>query len=569
MRAKIYGSITGVVLLLGLLKSFLYLRVDPDAQHSGFVYAQAIAVSNGLMPNKNFLSPYGVTGPFLNGLWLKLTTDSLFSLLFLYGIFTVLTGYLIQRNATRYAGRKIAIPLNLSWVLTMGTTIPWPSILSTLLCLTSFTILLENVDKFKSRKNEPRLFLVPVVILLQISVLTRVQLMLVPLVFSIYLICFIKKLNRRLIKFWFLANLITGLTLMVILSVSGILPGYVDQAIIWPLTEFSHPPFNLSWWFSFVWFPLSSLVIVAMAYFGVAIFKKQKVNLVIVYAAVISLTFLCLYLLSNTEFAGSNTDTLRTLPGLIKNTSVNFQFIISYSSAMLFLAGALLQLVNVRRIPHFGTSRFFELEHFIILIVGLTGLSQLYPLRDNVHLWFISPLLIVSATYYFSSFRLTISPSNKSLVTILSCIVLIQLIALLRFALVDREPLKSYELRGLVSNTQFHLGIDKSMRLLDENVARRELRNNCIDSLFSVSKGKYVSIDGNFSSNSFGNFTDVVPIVDARPTQPSYIFECRIPNSRVQEIILQGSTIVFQSPSLFGEKPGQDFFDVLFKKGRN
>ena len=569
MRAKTYGLITGIVLFLGLLKSFIFLRVDPDAQHSGFVYAQAIAVSNGLMPNKNFLSPYGVTGPLLNGLWLKLTTDSLFSLLLLYGIFTVITGYLIQRNTTRYAGKKIAILLNLSWVLSMGTTIPWPSILSTLLCLTSFTILLENVDKFKSSKKEPKLFLVPVVILLQISVLTRVQLILVPIVFSIYLICSMKKLNKLLIKFWLLVNLATGLTLLMILSFSGILPGYVDQAIIWPMTEFSHPPFNLSWWFSFVWFPLSSLVVIAMSYFGVVIFKKQKVNLVIVYAAVISLIFSCLYLLSNTEFAGSNTDTLRTLPGLIKNASVNFQFIISYSSAMLFLAGALFYLINVRRILHFGTSRFFELEHFIFLIVGLTGISQLYPLRDNVHLWFISPLLIVSATYYFSSFRLTISPVNKSLVTILSCLVLIQLIALLRFALVDREPLKSYELRGLVSNTQFHLGIDKSMRLLDENVAKRELRNNCIDSLFSVSNGKYVSIDGNFSSNSFGNFTDVVPIVAATQTQPSYIFECRISKGRVQEIALQGWTIVFQSPTLVNEKPDENSFDVLFEKPRN
>lgn len=564
--ARLYGPMTGIVFTLGLLKSFLYLRVDPDAQHSGFVYAQAIAVSNGLLPNKNFLSPYGVTGPILNGLWLELTTDSLFSLLLLYGILTVITGYLIQRNSSRYLGRKIGILLNLTWVSTMATTIPWPSILSTLLCLISFTFLIENAHKFGTSTKASKLFLIPVVISLQISVLTRIQLALIPLVFSVYLVFNMKNLNKKLIRYWFLANLVTGLTLLVILSWLEILPGYVNQAIVWPLTEFSHPPLNLSWWFSLVWFPLSSFLLLVMMYMGITIFRKSNAYLGFIFGAGISAIFLLFYVLSNMEFSGSNTNTLRTFPGLLKNSSVNLQFVIYYSSATLFLSGIIFRLVSLRKSTNLGISRFFEVEHSIIMIIGLAGLSQLYPLKDTVHLWFIAPLLIVSAAYYFSSFDLVSSSIKKSLVVILSCLVLIQFIVMFTFTLNDREPFKSYELRGLVSNSKLQLGMDKSMQVLDESIDGRVLRNNCIDSLYAVAKGKYVSVDGNFSSNSFGNFTDTVPIVDPAPFQPRYVFECRISGSRIQEIVSEGTLIVFQSQNLASTEEDEDYFDVLFKK---
>jgi hypothetical protein len=104
------------------------------------------------------------------------------------------------------------------------------------------------------------------------------------------------------------------------------------------------------------------------------------------------------------------------------------------------------------------------------------------------------------------------------------------------------------------------------MALLGDNLNGRVLRNNCIDSLFSVSNGKYVSIDGNFSSNSFGNFTDNVPVVDPNLSQPTFIFECRISVSRIQEILGEGSSIVFQYPELTNDQTTESSFNVLFKK---
>lgn len=565
MRARLHGLVTGIIITIGLLKSFVYLRVDPDAQHSGFVYAQAIAVSNGLLPNKNFLSPYGVIGPMLNGLWLKLTVDSLFNLLFLYGILTVLTGYLIQRNASRYVDRKVGILLNLTWVLMMATTIPWPSILSTFLCIASFTILIENISKFRASTKVSAMFLFPVVICLQLSVLTRIQLLVVPLAFSIYLLCNLRKLNKPIVKFWFVTNLVIGLSLLAILIWAGIFSAYIEQAILWPMTEFSHPSFNLSWWFSFVWFPLSGLLLLASISIGIKVFNEVKISVAFAYMAVLVLIFFGFYLLAGVEFSGQNTNTLRTLPGLIKNASINFQFIVFYSSASLFLAGIVFYFLGLRKVMAFGTSKFFDLEHFIILLMGVTGLSQLYPLRDNVHLWFVAPLLLVSSSYYFGLVQRNRALWRMSLAVTLGCLVFVQSITLLKFAITDRDALTSYALRGLVSNSNQNLGADSAMRFFDENLTGRALRNNCIDSLFSVAKGRYISIDGNFSANSFKNFTDVLPIVDPSSNQPLYTFECRISISQIQKFVRQGAVIVFQSPNISSTAGNDQYFNVLFQ----
>jgi hypothetical protein len=236
-----------------------------------------------------------------------------------------------------------------------------------------------------------------------------------------------------------------------------------------------------------------------------------------------------------------------------------------YASAMFLFAGIGYYLSRVRKNIISGISGFFDLEHFLIMLMGFTGLSQLYPLRDNIHLWFVSPLLMVSASFYFRSIKRNSNQIKKSLVVILSCLVFVQSIALFRFIHVDREPLSSYALRGLISDSKYQHGIANSMHFLDENLSERVLRNNCVDSLFSVAKGKYVSVDGNFSANSFGNFTDSVPVVDASPTGPSYVFECRLFESRIQEIVRDGAIIVFRSLGQTNASPGEESFDVLFQ----
>jgi hypothetical protein len=563
VRTRANGLITALIISFEVVKIYFFLRADPEPQHSGFVYAQSIAVSNGLIPNRNFLSPYGVIGPILNGAWIKLIGDSLFGLLFFYGLLTIVIGYLIQRICSRYVGRSLAVLLNLTWVITLATTMPWPSIISTLLCLFSLTVLLENREKLQSFSNSSSLFLIPVIIALQLASLTRIHLILVPAAISLFLLIYRESLNGKIIRYWFLGNLLSGSLFILILHLSGALPGYIEQVIVWPLTEFAHPRFNISWWFSFIWFPLFFLLLLSMIFMGLKIISLDKNILTMSYLTLVTSIFYTSYYFSQKSFRDVNINTLRNLSGLIKNTSVNSQFIVGYCAGMFFVVGLCINLVLLVKNRFWRLKECLSLENFLMILMGISGLMQLYPLRDNVHLWFISPLLIVPSIYYFKLLVTNIRSISSILVLILSCFVFVQCVAINRFLDMDRVPLKSYELRGMVGRADFHLDVDKTMQQIDTRISGRVLRNNCVDSLYSIGRGKYLSIDGNFAANSFGNFVQRVPRVDTIETSPKFVFECRVTNSQIENFRQKGLIVVFKQPLTLGVGSTDVIYNVL------
>lgn len=563
MRNRTNGLITPLIISFEVIKIYFFLRADPEPQHSGFVYAQSIAVSNGLIPNKNFLSPYGVVGPILNGVWIKLIGDSLFGLLFFYGLLTIAIGYLIQRICSRYVGRYLAVLLNITWVITLATTMPWPSIISTLLCLFSLMVLLENREKLESFSNNSILFLLPVIIFLQLASLTRMHLILVPAAISLFLIIYRDSLNNNVIKFWFVGNLFFGLFFLLILHLSGALPGYIDQVVVWPLTEFAHPTFDISWWFSLIWFPLSFLLLLSMIFIGLKIISSDRNFSKIPYMLIVTAIFGALYYFSQKSFGNANIGTLRNLSGLVKNTSVNLQFMVGYCAGMFFVIGLCINLASLVKNKFWRRKEYLSLENFLMVLMGASGLIQLYPLRDNVHLWFISPLLIVPSIYYFRLFVTNIRSISSILVLVLSCFIFVQCVAINRFLDIDRVPLKSYELRGMVGRADIHLDVDKTMQQIDTRISGRVLRNNCVDSLYSIGRGRYLSIDGNFAANSFGNFVQRVPRVDPIETSPKFIFECRVTNSQIDDYRQENLIVLFKQPLLFSIGSKEVIYNVL------
>ena len=110
---------------------YFHICIDPGLYHSGFVYAQSIEVKNELFLNLNFFSPFGIAGTLLNGLWLGLTTDSPMSLLLLYGLITVVIGYLLQIDLRNCIPENLPKLIKLTWVATLATAMPWPSLLTT------------------------------------------------------------------------------------------------------------------------------------------------------------------------------------------------------------------------------------------------------------------------------------------------------------------------------------------------------------------------------------------------------------------------------------------------------
>ena len=111
-------------------------------------------------------------------------------------------------------------------------------------------------------------------------------------------------------------------------------------------------------------------------------------------------------------------------------------------------------------------------------VLGFTGLIQLYPLHDNVHLWFVTPLLAVPAFYFLSITSMNRSIILQGVLIATLCLIPVQILEFYNFNTVPRVKLSSYELRGMSADNRFQVNVDRTMRLLNENLKRRDLNDH-------------------------------------------------------------------------------------------
>ncbi len=565
-----FRNISLLVSFVQLTFLMLYARNDPDPFHSGFVYSQSLAVSNGLLPNKNFLSPYGAIGPLLNGFWLHTVDNSLLSLLLLYGIISVSSGYLMYKEISRHTNPTTGYLLSSVWIFSFASAMPWPSILTTFLTLVSVTLLLRNREKALSPTTTRHLYLIPVVLFLDLAILTRIHLAITPLLISVYIFFKRKSLNSSFVKTWFYLQAVFCVSILLVLSLLGILKPFINQVIIWPLTEFENPSLNFSFLVSFIWFPVALFLITFLTLIVFRSTRESSNILCIVISVLPSLSILyLLYFFSKFEFLGSDITTLKTFPGFIKTASVNLQYLLGYASGAAAVLGLMGLILSKRNSQRWSSSSSSEFEFWLMASLAVTGMVQLYPLHDNVHLWFVTPLLLIPGLYsfkmLFNDFGLFVKPLNAVLVTV----VLIQFFSFTSFLSAPRVPLKSSELQGMFASEQYRRTTDRTMQLLDRYVSGRDLRNTCKASLFSVAGRKYRSIDGNFSDNFFGLFVTSTPVVDPTPRKPNLIFECGINATKRDLYVSEGYEVLFEVPHVVDSSKSQEIFNVLFKRANS
>jgi hypothetical protein len=534
--------------------------------HSGFVYSQALAVKDGLLPAKEFISPYGIISPLFNGLWVKFVNDSLLSLVLLYGAITIASGVLIQLFITRLGFSKLGILLNLVWVLTLATAMPWPSILTTFFTLFGFFILYSNSEMLGKNYEGSYIRIIPVVVLLQFSALTRIHLLITPIVITLFILFHRKSINAKFVQYWFISNLVSGAIIMGLMEYFGILDPFFNQVIVWPLTSFNNPPINISFVFSFIWFPLSLLLVFVLSKLSFqAINAKSSRSWQTLFFAVLTIFFYVVYKISVFGFKSANTNTLKSIPGLMKNASIYLQF-------WPILAGATVSVFAMIYNHYLLVSRRFVsnyLEAFqmwLMTALVITGLIQLYPLHDNVHLWFVGPLFIIPAIH-FLTLRVKCFPAfTPAISLILASFLAVQIVSFGTFIQSPRVDLKSSELKGMKSSSDYRITTDKTMILLAKYVHGRYLRNICAASLYSISERKYRSVDGNFSEGFFSNFTTFTPAVDPSSTPAEMVFECAISESEILNVSSGGLKVIFKVMHPQPDSTGERLYNVLFQR---
>jgi hypothetical protein len=559
--ANRFWIVAGPVTLIEAVSLYLHLRNDPEPYHSGLVYAQSIAASQGLLPTRDFLSPYGITGPLLNGFLLKFTDQSLLSLLLIYGFLTIVTGLVLYASTAGRLGKTNAFGLNFIWAMTFVTTLPWPSLLTTLLVLLAFNLLIHSNLETSDINTKIRIRLFFAALLMQFAILTRIHL---AVALFLVTIVFVLKAEKSIWLVWVKFNLIITGVIVSLMIQADVLESYIGQVIVWPLTSFTKPPMTLGLYFSFIWFPLLSLLVYSLfLVFRHAIAIKSTRNKYSLVGLVITLAMFIIYGLSIVNAAAAP-PTIRSWLGLISVFKSNSQVILGFVACFIFviLGARFLAKYFQNPINHLNLGKNL-LNKLISICMGVTALIQLFPLHDNVHIWFVTPLLIFAVVELVE--KEFFSLRNRIAIALISSILILNQFSVFGKTLkIDRVPLVSQEFIGMYGTRDFAQVVDRTMIEIDKLGPSRVLRNNCMSAVYSISNQSFISIDGNFLGNIFEAFTDSVPIVDPQSKEPDLLFYCNTNLNEKNILNNQNFSIKFAIPTMLNDKAGDPLFNVLY-----
>lgn len=483
---KINSYLIGV--FLGISEFIYFLiqsRWDPDPYHDGFAYVQALASSQGKLPNRDFLAIYGPLNPVIQGIWLNLVNNSLLSLRIFTSIILCLTGLLIYVGIRKYFGNSISVLISLIWAignpLTTTPVLPWPNIiLSLLLVISIFLISGNNHGKVKNY------FYVAILVTLGIFVRNISIISLLLILFTIYL----KRENRKKILISFISGVsITLLFLYLLMVRYQIWDDFYFQTIKYGF-YLSHEGRNIRDIINFriVLFGVLFILLCKMLRNFHIKFKKTTTIKMANFILITTLAFTILY--SGTLQINRNQNDSATL-SFYHNIKLFIENI-SYMPLYFFVFSCI--LIFIRNIlPKFNLN---SKGNFTVLAIALSSVSQLYPGAHAARIWFSLPVLIIgtapSINEYLGSKKMEYLAVSKYILipTLISYLIVFN-----NQAHVPRIAYSNQVLAGMQGDARKVLPIDETLSNLEKFGQIGEIEFRCPIAIYSIAGKKYLSID--------------------------------------------------------------------------
>jgi hypothetical protein len=223
------------------IPSILFLsqaRLDPNAHHDGLMYTSALAVSKGLLPNRDFFTQYGPITPLLHGLIFRYFPAEMLTLRIFNALLLTLTAFTIFKMTRRFCGTSISLLLAVTWTITTPNILPtdlaWPSVLSTLFLLSMLGIT-TSLDK--PWNNQFWVKPACLGLLIALTGLTRIHVFaLFPLILVILFIA--KKRGGRLVLPFAIGFLATLACVFIAMARLHMLRAYFLQCVVWAFSAY-------------------------------------------------------------------------------------------------------------------------------------------------------------------------------------------------------------------------------------------------------------------------------------------------------------------------------------------
>ena len=511
-RFKYSLLLSSLLLLSGLLPIFLLrARWDPEPHHDGVIYAAAVAVRDGLAPNRDVFAQYGPLVPEIQGLWLREFGPALLNLRILNALLLAAIGLMLFNLCKKRIGIITSALVTFAWAFAsprpcqqtcsnlFTTKLPWPSVFSTLILMISLTLL--NSIKMREEKSKIRILVFGGVgFLLMVGGFSRIQLF-ASVVFVVLLMFW--KLERKKFrndKYPFLLGGILSILVSVLLLIKfGIWQSFLDQCIFWSFHKYGETPLSATTFIDILWFLGVALIFMGIWVITSRAIQYQNSILKFLFLITPSAIFILAAIILN---IGRNKSSylIGRNGNFLVDISSNVLSGLGYSSVIYIL---------YKVIPKFArrsTSESFEIENdlsldpvrIVCLGIAASALFQLYPFFDPLHLWWITPVLIGGILSSCPSASASIRFKQLVARAILIGLVLSGIFQLVVDTEANRVAFHDVALHGMTASPDEVRRVDSTMLMLSKFGIPRHIKFFCADGLYAAAGGKYLASDGNF-----------------------------------------------------------------------
>ena len=519
--------------------SFLF-RFDPDVHHDGIMYTPALAFSEGLLPNRDAFAYYGPLSPIIQGVALKLFGANLITIRLLGACVFALSFTLVFHLLAKRISGNWAFVFTLLAALPAASILPWSTAFTTLANLLAMVILAKYLRRDSKKSFSIHIFVASLII--SFSFYIRIHQVIVSLVILAFFILFRK--DKREALQWLLGFLFGHLLTTFLMFHFGTLYDFILDCIFYPQGVAIIRQFEISYFVGMMWYPALTLI----TFLSVYILSRVKFDsrFKSIFLALVSIIVgLVLYYLSAIPRIGWIT--YRNPKIVAIDGSWMSNVLVGYISATIVIVLSL--LILLRKV------KCVSPDLAVSLAFGLGVIPQLYPMYDRMHLWLITPVLMVPAIYCLADTKFWNSHIKRATKYLALSLAVLQLSTIFSFANSGRVPFKSESLKFMYATEASVNRIDPSVEMLEKYLGESVVFQ-CDNAFYAGSNMRFQSTSKYYVN--WGKPKGYNPMVSS-----DFTFMCNLDKARFDYFKVKGVLLDYRILEYFGNDTKAIRFNVI------
>ena len=529
------------ILFTSLFMYFSILfRFDPDIHHDGIMYTPALAFSEGLLPNRDAFAYYGPFSPVIQGIALKVFGANLITIRLLGALVFALSFTLVFHLLAKRVSSNWAFVFTALAALPTASILPWSTAFTTLANLLAMVILVHYLQQKPTGNFSFHIFVASLII--SLSFYIRIHQVIVS--FTVFAFFILFRRDKRESLQWLFGFLFGHLLTILLMFNFGMFYDFILDCIVYPQGVAIIRKFELAYFVGMMWYPALTLVTFMTVYVLSRMSFESRFRRIFLTMASM-LAGLILYYLSMIPRTGWIT--YRNPKIVAIDGSWMSNVLIGYISATIVIALSL--MIFVRKVKHVAP------DLAVSLAFGLGVIPQLYPMYDRMHLWLITPVLMVSAIYCLAGSKFWNSQIQRATRYLALSLSVLQLLTIFSFANSDRISFKSESLKFMYASEASVNRIDPTVKMLKKYLGESVVFQ-CNNAFYAGSNMKFQSTSKYYVN--WGKPKGHNPTISS-----DFTFMCNLDRAKFDDFNAQGIVMDYRILEYFEDDTKVSRYNVI------